>query len=175
MPESALHPRQRPRPTPPELTGHTPLMKFRTVVELHGKTATGLEVPAGVVAGLGSSKRPAVLVTIGDVTYRSTIAPMGGRFLIPLSADRRAACGLAAGDDVDVEVELDTAPREVLVPADLAAALAADPTVRRQFDALSYSGKSGHVQAIEAAKTPATRERRIAKVVTDLARASTGA
>jgi hypothetical protein len=140
-------------------------MRFRAVIELAGKTATGFEVPADVVAALGSSKRPAVRVTIGSYTYRSTIAPMGGRFLLPLSAEHRTAAGLVAGDEVDVVVELDEEPRELVVPDDLAAALKRNPAARKAFDALSYSNRRRHVLSVEGAKTAETRQRRIEKVV----------
>ena len=100
-------------------------MEFTTVLELHGKTATGIEVPESVVTALGGGKRPPVLVTINGYAYRSTIAPYGGVHLLPVSAEVRAGAGIAAGDPVTVAVELDTAKREVEVPADLAAALAA--------------------------------------------------
>ena len=143
-------------------------MKFHTTIELGGRTATGMAVPAQVVAALGAGRRPAVHVTIGEFTYRSTIASMGGRFMIPLSADRRAASGLAAGDDVEVDVELDTSPRVVDVPPDLAAALDADPAARARFDAMSFSHRNEHVRAVESAKTQSTRQRRIAKAVADL-------
>ena len=100
--------------------------RFRAEILLGGKTATGFEVPPDVVARLGSGKRPPVRVTIGPHTYRSTVAVMGGMFLIPLNAENRAAAGVAAGDKVDITLELDTEPRMVTVPADLAAAM--DPT-----------------------------------------------
>ena len=140
-------------------------MRFRAVVELGGKTATGFEVPPEVVEALGSGKRPAVRVTVGGHTYRSTVATMGGRFLLPLSAENRTAAGVASGDEVDVDVELDTEPRVVEVPPDLAAALDADPAAKAAFDALSYSHRRRHVLAIDEAKTDATRQRRIAKAV----------
>ncbi|MGH2633889.1 MAG: YdeI/OmpD-associated family protein, partial [Tepidiformaceae bacterium] len=130
-----------------------------------GKTATGIRVPPELVAQLGSSKRPAVRVTIGRYTYRSTVAVMGGEFMLPVSAEVRANAAVAAGDDVDVELELDTAPREVEVPADFANALDGDTEARRFFDALSYSNKRRHVLAVEGAKTTETRQRRIAKAV----------
>jgi hypothetical protein len=138
---------------------------FRTVVVLGGKAATGLPVPPGVVAGLSSGKRPAVRVTIGAHTYRSTVAMMGGEFLIPLSAENRGGAGVAAGDEVDVTVELDTEPREVTVPPDLAEALDEDREARRSFDGLSYSNRRAIVMGVEGAKTASTRERRIAKAV----------
>ena len=91
-------------------------MKFRATIELAGKTATGVEVPAAVVTKLGSSRKPAVRVTIKGYTYRSTIATMGGRFMLPISAEVRQAAGVAAKDKVDVDVDLDTTPRVVTVP-----------------------------------------------------------
>jgi hypothetical protein len=143
-------------------------MRFSTTIELGGKTATGMEVPPEVVEALGAGKKPPVRVTVGGYTYRSTIASMGGRFLLPLSAERRAAAGLAAGDRVDVEVELDTQPRTVEVPADLTTALDAEPAARVRFDALSYSAQLRHVLAVEGAKAEATRARRVAGVVAGL-------
>ena len=140
-------------------------MTFRTVIELGGKTATGLRVPDEVVAALGSGKRPAVIVRIGSHSYRSTVAVMDGVFMLPLSAENRQAAGVTAGDEVEVTLEPDTAPREVTVPDDFAAALDADPVARRTFDALSYSNKRFHVEPIVAAKTEDTRRRRIEKSV----------
>jgi hypothetical protein len=138
-------------------------MIFDAVVELHGKTATGIEVPEEVVAQLGSSQRPAVRVTINGYTYRSTVARMRGQFLLPLSAENRAGAGVAAGETVAVTLELDDQPREIEVPPDLAAALADDPVARGFFETLSYSNKRWHVQQIEGAKAEATRQRRVQK------------
>ncbi len=138
---------------------------FRARVELGGKTATGIRVPPEVVADLGRGKRPPVRVTLNGHTYRSTVAVMGGDYLVPVSAEVRAAAGVAAGDEVDVEVELDTEPREVVAPPDLAAALDADPAARSFFDTLSYSNRRRLVLSVEDAKTPETRQRRIAKAV----------
>jgi hypothetical protein len=143
-------------------------MRFRTVIVVEGKTATGLLVPPEVVAALGAGKRPAVTVTVGALTYRSTIAPRGDRYLIPLSGERRAAAGVAGGDEVDVELELDTAPREVDVPSDLAAALATEPAARAFFGSLSFSAQRGFTDGIEGAKKPETRAARVARAVTAL-------
>lgn len=140
-------------------------MDFRTTVELGGKTATGLEVPASVVEGLGGGKRPAVAVTVNGHSYRSTVASMGGRFMIPLSAENRTEAGVEAGDDVEVRVELDTAPRTVDVPDDLRTALAKDAAARERFEGLPYSHRKEHVRALESAKKPETRERRLAKTL----------
>lgn len=143
-------------------------MKFRTQVLLGGKTATGLPVPADVVEALGAGKKPAVTVTLGGHTYRTTVASRGGQFLLSLSAENREKAGVAAGDDVEVEVALDTAPRELAIPPDLTAALAADDTARARFESLSYSAKQRFVLPIGQAKTEETRQRRVAKVITDL-------
>lgn len=140
-------------------------MRFHTVIELGGKTATGFRVPHEVVVELGAGKRPAVVVRIGSHSYRSTVAVMDGAFMLPLSAENREAAGVAAGDEVEVTLERDTAPREVTVPDDLAAALDADPEARRTFDALSYSNRRFHVESITGAKSAETRQRRIEKSV----------
>ena len=143
-------------------------MKFRATIRLGGKTATGIPVPEEVVEGLGQSKRPPVRVTINGHTYRSTVASMGGEFMLPISAENRTNAGVAAGDEVDVDVELDTEPREVTVPPDFAEALDRDADLRRSFDGLSYSKKQRLVLPIEQAKSAETRERRIAKAVSEL-------
>jgi len=143
-------------------------MRFRATLELAGKTATGFRVPAEVVAALGTSKRPPVLVTINGHTYRNTVAVYDGVFMLGVSAENRAAAGVQAGDELDIDIELDTAPREVTVPPDFADALDADADARRFFDGLSYSNKHRHVLAIEQAKTPETRQRRMDKAISDL-------
>lgn len=143
-------------------------MKFHTTIQQGGKTATGIRVPDEIVEALGSGKRPAVRVTIDGFTYRSTIAVMGGVYMVGVSAENRAGAGVAGGDEVDVDIELDTAPREVSIPADFGEALDAEPSARRTFDGLSYSNRSWHVLSIEGAKTDDTRQRRIAKSVATL-------
>jgi len=143
----------------------SPRARFRTSLLAGGKTATGIEVPPEVIEQLGAGKRPAVMVTIGSYTYRSTVGVMGGRSLIPVSADHRRQAGIAAGDDLDVTLELDTGPRHVELPADLAEALSNDDAARRFFEGLSASQKKWHVQSVESAKTPETRQRRIGKSI----------
>jgi hypothetical protein len=142
-------------------------MKFRTL--LAGTTKVGIEVPPEIVESFGAGKKPAVRVTIGEHTYRSTIAVMGGKYMVGVSADNRAAAGVAGGDEVEVELELDTAPREVEVPADFAEALDARPEARTFFDGLSYSQRRWFVLGIEEAKKPETRANRIEKAVDRLA------
>jgi hypothetical protein len=143
-------------------------MRFRTKILQGGKTATGIEVPPKVVDALGSSKRPAVKVTIKGYTYRSTIATMDGKFMVGVSAQVREAAGVAGGDTVDVDVELDTAPREVAVPDDFAKALKKDSAARKLFEGLSYSRKLALVGPINDAKTDETRQRRFDKALAAL-------
>jgi hypothetical protein len=138
---------------------------FRTSLQLDSDiNATGILVPPDAIERLGGGRRPPVVITIGGYTYRSTVAVMGGLFMIPFSQEHRAKSGLEPGVEVDVTLELDTAPRTVDVPADLASALAS-AGARERFDGLSYSVRKEHVRQVEDAKTPETRERRIAKVL----------
>jgi Bacteriocin-protection, YdeI or OmpD-Associated/Domain of unknown function (DUF1905) len=140
-------------------------MKFRAELESSGKNTAGFEVPESVVDGLGGGKHPKVAVTIKGYTFRTSIARMGGRFLLGVSAERRAEAGVSAGDVLDVEVVLDNAPREVEMPEDFAAALAADPVAAAFWETLSYSKQSWHVLQITGAKKPETRASRVSKSV----------
>jgi hypothetical protein len=140
-------------------------MRFRTTILLGGKTATGVQVPDEVVASLGAGKRPPVRVTIAGHTYRTSVASMGRVFMVGVSAEVRSATGVAAGDEVDVDIELDTEPREVTVPPDLADALDHVTKARRHFDGLTYSNRRRIVLSVEGAKTAETRQRRIDKAV----------
>lgn len=136
-------------------------MRFRTVIQLRGTTATGIQVPEEVVASLGAGKRPQVRVTIGNYTDPSSVATMGGEFLLPISAEVRKGAGVEAGDEIDVDIELDTQPREVTVPPDFAEALDRDADASRFFDGSSFSNRRRFVLQIEDAKTAETRQRRI--------------
>jgi hypothetical protein len=141
-------------------------MEFRSTVELGGKTATGIPVPDEVIEALGSSKRPPVVVTVGGHAYRTTAVRMGGRFLVPLSAENREAAGVAAGDEVTVGIEADSAPREVTLPDDLAAAM--DDAARTAYDGLAFTHRKEWVRWVEEAKKPETRATRIEKTVAGL-------
>lgn len=141
-------------------------MRFETTLFQTGNN-TGIEVPPEIVDALGGGKRAAVIVTVNGFTYPSTLAVMGGRHLLPFSSDKRAATGLAGGDAIVVDLELDTAPRTVEIPADLAAALL-DAGVTAAFDALAPSAKKAHVTNVESAKAPETRARRIDAIVAKL-------
>jgi hypothetical protein len=144
-------------------------MRFRASVELEGKSATGIEVPDAVVESFAAGKRPPVTVTIGSYMYRTTAVRMGGRFLVPLSAENRTAAGVQAGDEIDVDIELDLAPREVEVPDDLAHALAGVDGARERFDALSFTHRKEWVRSVDDAKKAETRAARIAKAVAAMA------
>ena len=140
-------------------------MKFRTTILQGGKTATGIEVPESVMEALNAGRKPAVRVTIGSYTYRSSVATVDGKSMVGVSAEHRAGAGVAGGDEVDVDIELDTEPRTVTVPDELTAALDADPEARATFDRLSYSNQSWHVLQVTGAKTDETRQRRIARSI----------
>ena len=122
---------------------------------------TGIEVPPEIMEALGAGKKPPVVVTVNGYEYRSTVAVMGGRYLIPFSSDKRAATGIGGGDAISVDLEVDTAPRIVELPADFAAALDATPGAREAYERLSPSHRKAHVTAIESAKAAETRQRRI--------------
>ena len=135
-------------------------MKFRTTLLAAGKTATGIEIPPGIVEDMGAGRRPPVQVTINGHTYRTTVAVMGGVYMVGVAAEHRAAADLI----------LDTEPRTVEVPGDFAAALDAVPAARARFDRMPYSHQKEHVRAIMEAKKPETRERRISKAIEALSR-----
>lgn len=142
---------------------------FKTVLHKDDSlNATGIEVPADVITALNKGKKPPVKVTVNGFTYQSTVAVMGGAYMIPLSQERRAAAGVEAGEEIEVTLELDTEPRTVEVPDDLAAALAAKPGARQAFDKLSYSARKEHVRQVESAKAAETRTRRITNIVEKL-------
>jgi len=145
------------------------MVTFRTTLEAFGGNNVGIVVPDDVLAGLGRGKRVPVVVTIdGGHTYRTTTASMGGRSLVSFNAATRAATGRGAGDEVEVTLEVDDAPREVEVPTALAEALAADPAAAGAWSALSPSARRQHAAAVEGAKAEDTRVRRVAKVLATL-------
>ncbi|MEV0248378.1 YdeI/OmpD-associated family protein [Nocardia sp. NPDC050712] len=142
-------------------------MKFRTHVE-PPEPMRGLEVPPAVVTALGAGARPPVTITINGHSWKSRIALMRGRHLLGLSHANRQAAGVEIGEEIEVEVELDTEPRVVVEPPDFAEALDADPAARAAYDKLAHSRKREHVHAIESAKKPETRQRRIEKAIATL-------
>jgi hypothetical protein len=128
----------------------------------------GLEVPPDVVESLGQGKRPRVTITINGHSWRSRVAIMRGRVLLGLSNANRRAAGVEIGDEVEVELEFDARPRVVAEPADFARALGADPIARAAYDRLPDGRKRQHVRAIENAKRPETRTRRIERALATL-------
>ena len=139
-----------------------------TLLQAEGKNATGISVPPEAIAALGTQKRPKVVVTVNGYSYRSTVAPYGDVFMLPVSQAHREAAGLSAGDTIAVTLELDTEPRTVEVPEDLLAALDAKPGAVAAFEALAPSRKKEFVRQVEEAKAHETRQRRIAGIVEKL-------
>lgn len=142
-------------------------MKFRAHVE-PPEPMRGLEVPPEVVAALGGGARPPVTITVNGHCWKSRVALLRGRHLLGLSNANRQAAGVEIGEEVEVELELDTEPRVVVEPADFAQALDDAPAIRAAYDNLAYSCKREHVRAIEGAKKPETRQRRIEKAIATL-------
>lgn len=134
-----------------------------TVAGSGGKT--GIVIPEHVIDDLGAGRRPAVHVDLDGYTYRSTVAVMGGQYLVGVNADVRKATGLSAGDPVHVTLTVASTPREVEVPGDFAAALKQDPAVETFFSSLSNSLQRFHVDTVNGARTPQTRQRRIDKAI----------
>lgn len=140
-------------------------MKFRAELKATGKTTTAFHISPEMLAELGGGNRPKVTVTVNGFTFATSIARMGENYLLGVSADRREAAGIQAGDVLDVEVALDTTERTVAVPDDLAAGLKENPEAATFWETLSYSARQWHVLQIEGAKTEGTRARRVAKSI----------
>lgn len=142
-------------------------IRFTSIVEPHEKMR-GLEVPPEVVEALGGGKRPRVVVTLNGHTWRTRIAIMLGRNLIGFSNANRAATGAEVGDEVTIDLALDDEPITVDEPAELTAALEADPAARAAFDALTPSQRRQHARVIGQAKGADTRARRVEKLLGEL-------
>ncbi|WP_327001027.1 YdeI/OmpD-associated family protein [Dactylosporangium sp. NBC_01737] len=142
-------------------------MKFRTLVE-PPEPMRGLEVPPEVVEALGGGARPPVTITVNGHSWKSRVAIMRGRHLLGLSNANRRAAGVAVGHEIEVELELDAEPRVVVEPPDFARALDDDPVARAAYDNLAYSHKREHVRAVESARKPETRRRRIEQAIATL-------
>ena len=140
-------------------------MKFKTTLLQAGKTATGFQIPDEIVEKLGAGKRPPVKVTINGYTYRNTIAVMGGVYMVGVSAEHRKGAGVEGGDKIEVNIELDTAPRVVEVPPEFQKALNKNAAAKAAFEKLSYSKKQGLVVPVSQAKAEDTRDRRIEKAI----------
>jgi hypothetical protein len=143
-------------------------VRLRLELRSGGGNTAGFLIPDAVVEALGGGRRPKVVVTIGPHTWRSSIANMGGEFMLGVSMENRAAAGVAAGEVLDVDVELDTAERTVDVPDDLAAELARDDALRATWDRWSFTRRKEAARLLVEAKKPETRTRRLEKVLADL-------
>jgi hypothetical protein len=144
-------------------------VRLRLELVSHGGNTAGFEIPDAVVEDLGAGRRPKVVVTVGPHTWRSSIARMGDRFMLGMSQENRALAGVAAGDVLDVEIEVDSAPRVVELPEDLAAALAADSAAAATWATWSFTRPKEAARQLTEAKKPETRARRLEKVLADLA------
>lgn len=142
-------------------------LKFKTTILQTGNN-TGIEVPETIVQQLGAGKRPPVKVTVHRYTYRNTVMTMGGKYMISVSAEVREKAGVKGGDTLEVILEPDREPRVVTLAPDLEKALKQSPGAKQFFETLSYSNKQRYVLPIEQAKTEETRQRRIAKMISDL-------
>ncbi len=139
-----------------------------TIQQEAGKNATGIAVPSEIITSLNAGKKPKVVITLNGYTYRSTVAVMGDVFMIPLSQEHRIGAGITGGDEVAVTLALDTEPRTVEIPDDLMQALSAQAGLLDKFNRASYSVQKEFVRQVTDAKTPETREKRIAKVIEKL-------
>ena len=141
---------------------------FKTILlQPEGRSVTGIEIPPEIIDALGAGKKPPVVLSVNGYTYRNTVAVMGGKYMVGFSSEHRAASGINGGDAITVDVELDSAPRVVEIPEDFQAALDA-AGADEAFDKLAFSHRKEHVRAIEEAKTPETRARRIEKAITKI-------
>jgi hypothetical protein len=143
-------------------------IRFTTTLLARGPAAAVVLDDAQVAAVGEGAKRFPVAAAVNGYTWRTSVARMGGEFLLGLNRAVRLEAGVQAGDTVEVEIELDTAPREVVVPDALAGALAHDVAARAAFEALSYSHRKEYARWIDEAKRDETRERRLAKTLAKL-------
>jgi hypothetical protein len=139
-------------------------MKLRTPLISTGGNTAGIKLDPNFVESLGKGKRPPVKITVNGHSWRSTVAVMGGEYWLGVAMEHRAAAGVKAGQEIEADIELDTAPREVEVPEDFAAALD-EAGLRSAFDKLAPSHRKEHVRSINEAKAAETRQRRIEKAV----------
>ncbi|MCA1592721.1 MAG: YdeI/OmpD-associated family protein [Acidobacteria bacterium] len=147
----------------------TTTKRFRVPLEqAEDSTATAIIIPFDVPKTFGTRARVPVRGTINDTPFRTSIVPMGGKFIMVVNKQLRADANVKAGDTVSIVLERDTEPRVITPPADLARALKADKDAQAAWDKLSYTHRKEYAQAVEAAKKPETRQRRIEKAVAHL-------
>jgi hypothetical protein len=143
-------------------------LKFKTVLLTAGKTATGIKIPPEIIEKLNAGKKPPIKVTINGFTYRSTVAVMGGDYMVGVSAENREGARVKGGDKIEVTIELDTEPRVLVLPAEFKKVLDKNAKAKKVFESLSISKQKVHVLPIASAKTDETRKRNIDKAITAL-------
>ena len=153
-------------------TKPNPKAIFKTTLLQGGKTATGIKIPPEIIETLGAGKKPPIKVTINGFTYRSTVAVMGGDYMVGVSAENRLGAKVNGGDKIEVAIELDTEARELELPIEFKKELDKNAKAKKAFESLSYSKKRVHVQPIASAKTDETRQRNINKAITILSKTS---
>jgi hypothetical protein len=144
-------------------------MKIKTKILQFGNN-TGIEIKEDMLEKLGGGKRPLITVTLNNYTYRSAVGKMGDRFMISLSSENRKNANVKGGDTLEVQVELDTAPRTVEVPDELQKALDKNKTAKAAFETLAPSKKKAIVMLVTDAKADETRKKRIGKIISDLSK-----
>jgi len=142
-------------------------MKFKTKIVQTGNN-TGIEVTEQLLGKLGGGKKPLVVVTVSGYSYRSAVGKMGNKFMISLSAENRKNARVNGGDVVEIDLELDTEPRIVVIPPELQKAFDNNKTVKMNFERLSPSKKKAIVISISEAKTEETKSKRIEKALEQL-------
>ncbi|MEJ0105277.1 MAG: YdeI/OmpD-associated family protein [Bacteroidota bacterium] len=142
-------------------------MKFKTKIFQMGNN-TGIQVPEKIIESLGAGKKPPVVITLNNYTYRSTVAVMKGMYLVSLSAENRAKANVAGGDELEITIGLDTAPGIVELPADFKKVLDKNKVAKTAYDKLAPSRKKAMVLSITDAKTEETRKKRIEKAIDEL-------
>jgi Bacteriocin-protection, YdeI or OmpD-Associated/Domain of unknown function (DUF1905) len=140
-------------------------IEFRAQLQPRGPAAAVVLDDDQVAAVGEGARRFPVAATVNGYHWRTTVSRMGGEFLLGLSREVRQRAGAEAGDEVDVAIELDTAPRTVEVPEALAAALAADPQAKTAFDGLAVSHRKEYARWVDEAKREETRQRRVQQAV----------
>src|SRR5215472_14478892 len=138
---------------------------FRAVLQARGPAAAVVLDESQVAAVGEGAKRFPVAATVNGYTWRTSVARMGGEYLVGLNRQVREAAGVQAGDEAEVSIELDQAPREVEVPEALAAALAADPQAAASFERMAFTHRKEYARWIAEAKRAETRQRRVAQAV----------
>lgn len=141
------------------------VVHFKTQLQPRGNASAVVLDEAQVAAVGEGARRFPVVATVNGYTWRTSVTRMGGEFLLGLNRDVRQGAGVEAGDEVDVTVELDSAPRDVEVPEALASALAADPETKASFDRMAFTHRKEYARWIADAKQEQTRQRRLAQAM----------